>query len=86
MSYKTVEAIWENGEIEWINGSLPPKKCKLIILYEEEADEVVDVDFEALFAILAVLGTFDHIEDPVEWLREIRKEWDRLPDLSSQTN
>ena len=78
MSYQTVEAIWENGEIKWINGSLPPKKCKLIILYEEE--EVADVDFEALFAKLADLGTFNHIKDPVEWQREIRKSWDTLPD------
>ena len=75
MSYKTVEAIWENGEIKWINGSLPPKKCKLIVLYEEE--EVAGVDFEALFTKSADLGTFDHIKNPVKWQREIRTSWDR---------
>ena len=85
MSYKTVEAIWENGEIKWINGSLPPKKCKLIVLYEEE-QITPKQNIEVFFENLAKIKTFREIEDPVEWQREIRKSWDRLPDLSSQTN
>ena len=82
MSYKTVEAIWENGKIKWIDESPPSERCRLIILYDEEreVEEAADLDFEALIAKLANIKTFQEIGDPVEWQREIRREWDRLPD------
>lgn len=77
MAYKAVEAIWENGAIRWISSPPPISKQRLIVLYEEENQS--DVALAELFEELASLRTFQEIEDPVEWQREKRREWEKLP-------
>jgi len=75
MSYKAVEAIWENGKIRWINADPPRERCRLIVLYAD--DRPKEANFAALFGELANLGAFQEIADPVEWQRELRTRGNR---------
>ena len=73
-------ATLENGVITWgPNGAPPlpangPVKVEVVVPTPRPATPYDHMTLRELFEELARLGTFDDIEDPVEWQREIRKD------------
>jgi len=70
--YKTIEADIENGQIKGPeSGNLPSEAHVLITLLPSKPKRHPD-----WVAIEPLLGKLKIREDPVEWQRQIRAEWD----------
>ena len=73
-------ATLENGVITWgPNGAPPlaangPVAVEVVVPMPAPVNAYSHMTLRELFEELARLGTFDDIEDPVEWQREIRKD------------
>lgn len=72
--YKTIEAIYDNGQIIQMAEPINIKRGKVLItILNEEPDEVKGVTGEELSKYQGILKSFK--EDPVEYQRRIRDEW-----------
>ena len=74
-------ATLENGVIKWgPNGAPPlpanePREVEVVVAAPRLAVDPNDKrTLRELFEKLALLGTFNDIDDPVEWQREIRRD------------
>lgn len=72
--YRTIEAIYDNGQIIQPAEPLNIKRGKVLItILEKESDEITGISGEELSKYQGVLKSFQ--EDPVEYQRKIRDEW-----------
>jgi len=72
--YKTIEAIYDNGQIISVEEPINIKRGKVLItILEEEPDEIRGVSAEELSKYQGILKSFK--EDPVEYQRRLRDEW-----------
>ena len=73
-------ATLENGMITWGASGAPPlpanepRVVEVVVPTPRPATPYDHMTLRELFEELARRGTFDDIEDPVEWQREIRKD------------
>ena len=73
---RTYTAILHGDRVEWLNEKPEenkPVQVQISVL-EDERVPTQGEELARLLGMLAEKGTFDHIEDPVAWQREIRKD------------
>ena len=73
---KTYRAILQDDRVEWLNqkpDENEPVHVQITVL-DDEPITAHGEELARLLRMLAEKGTFDHIEDPVAWQREIRKD------------
>ena len=78
---RTLEAIIDKtGKVELLAEiSLPESRRALLTILDEEPQSTPEAKKERLFAALEKLAEkdiFPDIEDPVEWQRKLRDEWE----------
>ncbi len=78
---QTVEAIVDKtGKVELLTEiSLPERRRALLTILDEEPHDTPETKKERLFAALKKLAEkdiFPGIDDPVEWQRKLRDEWE----------
>lgn len=78
---QTVEAIVDkNGKVKLLsNVQLPKNRRALLTILDEEPRDSPEVRKEKLFTAfkkLAEKDIFPDIDDPVEWQRKLRDEWE----------
>lgn len=76
---RAYKAILRGDLAQWLNGAPEeegPLLVEITVTKELDPDEeaVLSKPVSELFKALADMGTFDDIEDPVAWQREIRKD------------
>jgi len=72
--YKTIEAIYDNGQIIQSAEPINIKRGKVLItILEKESDDITGIMGEELAEYQGILKSFQ--EDPVEYQRRIRDEW-----------
>ncbi len=74
---RVYKAVLHGDRVEWLDGA-PDAKGPIQIYVSipevERADDDEITPVSQYFQALADMGTFDEIEDPVAWQREIRKD------------
>ncbi len=78
---QTVEAIiGKTGKVELLTKiSLPERRRALLTILDEEPQDTPEAKKERLFAALEKLAEkdiFPGIDDPIEWQRKLRDEWE----------
>lgn len=78
---QTVEAIVDStGTVKILNGvRLPKNRRALLTILDEEPEDSPELKKARLFAAfekLAESDIFPDIDDPVEWQRKLRDEWE----------
>lgn len=78
---QTIEAIVDvNGAVKLLSDvRLPKNRRALLTILDEEPKESPELRKEKLFAAFKKaqkVGLFKDIQDPVEWQRKLRDEWD----------
>jgi len=72
--YKTIEAIYDNGQIISVDEPINIKRSKVLItILEEEPEKVRGISGEELSKYQGIVKSFK--EDPVAYQRRLRDEW-----------
>jgi hypothetical protein len=77
---KSYEAIYENGQINWVNDKPSVSKAKVIVVVEEDQDDQWDTVpngtglAEILDRIAATCDVASSFGDPIKWQQETRQD------------
>jgi hypothetical protein len=74
MGHKIVEAIIENGKVEYVDEVLPSGKIRVHLIYDTEEESATEAEIGSLLADTA--GIYKGIDAEVE-AKNLRQQWER---------